>query len=202
MSNIPSRSPYPGQFITLCFDQLRPHKLSSTFCSFTPCSPLLSFVLSNEATVDQSLSFLQRHRRRLGVILIALLTPVYCARTHGFGTYCPRPVTLMSVSSAGWQLHRLAARLVTLHSVSSPCSQYRHFAVSLLALLLAALKSVSRPCSRSRRLAVSLLALLSASSPCVGRIEICLTALQSVSSPYNQYHHLAVVNIVPNINAS
>ena len=161
------------------------HKLSSTFCSFTtPCSPLLSFVLSNEATVDQSLSFLQRHPRRLGVILIALLTLAYCARTHGFETVL---FTLMYVSSARWQLYRLAAGLVTLQSVSSPCcqpprlaagcltalqsvsspySQYRHLAVSLLALLLVALKSASQPCSQSRHLTISIITLQSVSSPC------------------------------------
>ena len=155
--------------------------MSSTFCSFTPCSPLLSFVLSDEATVDQSLSFSQRHPRRLGDILIALLTPVYCARTHGFETVL---VTLMSVSSAGWQLHRLSAGLITLQSVSSPCcqppllaagcleicltalqsvlspySQYRHLAVSLLALLLATLKSASQPCSQSRHFTISIITL-------------------------------------------
>ena len=179
MGNIPSRSPYQGQFITLCSNQSWPvsgliqykpvkkHKLSSTFCSFTPCFLLLSFVLSNEATVHQSLSFLQRHSCRLGVILIALLTLVYCARTHGFETVL---VTLMSVSSAGWQLYHLAASLVTLQSVSSPScqpsclaagcltalqsvsspySQYRHLAVSLLPLLLVALKLASQPCSWS-----------------------------------------------------
>ena len=144
---------------------MKKHKLSSTFCSFTPCSPLLSFVLQNEATIDQSLSFLQRHPRRLRVILIALLALVYCARTHGLETVL---VTLMWVSSAQWQLYRLAAGLVTLQSVSSPCcqpprlaarcltalqsvwspySQYRHLAVSLLALLLVALKSASQPCN-------------------------------------------------------
>ena len=167
------------------------HKLlSSTFCSFTPCSPLLSFVLSNEATVDQSLSFLQRHPRRLGVILVALLTLVYCARTHGFETVL---VTLMSVMAA-----------------LSPCSRSRHLAVSIVTLL-----SAPSPCCRlSHSLAAGLVALQSVSSPCcqpphlaVGRLEICLTTLQSVSSPNDQYHHLAVsinyhhlavVNIMPN----
>ena len=156
---------------------MKKHKLSSTFCSFSPCSPLLSFVLSKEATVDQSLSFLQRHPCRLGVILIALLTLVYCVRTHGFETVL---VTLRSVSSPGWQLYRLAAGLVTLQSVSSPCcqpprlaagcltalqsvsspySQYRHLAVSLLASLLVALKSASQPCSQSRHLTISIITL-------------------------------------------
>ena len=132
---------------------VKKHKLSSTFCSFTPCSPLLSFVLSNEATVDQRLSFLERHHRRFGVILIALLTLVYCARTHGFETAL---VTLMSA-------HQRDDSSIALQPVSSPCSQYRrHLAVSPLALLPA----VSQPCSRSRRLTVSIVTLLSASSPC------------------------------------
>ena len=151
---------------------MKKHKLSSTFCSFTPCSPLLPFVLLNEATVDQSLSFLQRHPRRLGVILIALLTLVYCARTHGFETVL---VTLMEVSSVEWQLYRLAAGLVTLQSVSSPCCQPPRLAASPLALLPA----VSQPCSRSRRLTVSL-------------FDLLLVALKSASQPCNQPHRLAV----------
>ena len=166
---------------------VKKHKLSSTFCSFTPSSPLLSLVLSNEATVDQSLSFLQRHPRGLGVILIALLTLVYCARTHCFGIVL---VTLMWVSSAQWQLYRLAAGLVTLQSVSSPCSQYRHLAVSIVTLL-----SAPSPCCwLSHSLAVGLVALQSVSSPCCQppRLEICLTALQSAPSPCSRPRHLAV----------
>ena len=135
---------------------VKKHKLSSTFCSFTPCSPLLSFVLSNEATVDQSLSFLQRHPRRLGVILIALLALVYCAQTHGFETVL---VTLMWVSSAEWQLYCLAAGLVTLQSVSSPCCQPPRLAVGLLEICLTALQSASSPCGRSRHLAVGAITL-------------------------------------------
>ena len=169
---------------------MKKHKLSSTFCSFTPCSPLLSFVLSNKATVDQSLCFLQRHPRHLGVILIALLTLVYCAQTHGFD--CPRHcdvglisgiaalspcsgsrhlavsiTTLQSVSPPCCQPHRLAAHCLTaLQSVPTPYSQYRHLAVSLLALMLVTLKSVSQPCNQSHRLAVDFVTLLLAPSPC------------------------------------
>ena len=89
---------------------------------------------------------------------------------------------------------------IALQPVSPPCSQHRHLAVSLLALLLAALKSltalqsVSSPCSRYRHLGVGLVTLQSVSSPCcqpprfaAGRLEICLIALQSVSSPCSQY---------------
>ena len=113
------------------------------------------------------LSFLQRHPRRLGVNLIALLSPVYCARAHGFETVL---VTLMSVMAA-----------------VSPCCRSRHLAVSIVTLL-----SASSPCCRlSHSLAVGLIALQSVSSPCcqpprlaAGRLEICLTAFQS--------HHLTI----------
>ena len=73
----------------------------------------------------------------------------------------------------------------------SPYSQYRHLAVSPLALLPA----VSQPCSRSRRLTVSIVTLLSARSPCCQlshSLAVGLVALQSVSSPCCQPPRLAV----------
>ena len=106
------------------------------------------------------------HPHRLGVILIALLTLVYCARSHGFETVL---VTLMWVSSVEWQLYHLAAGLVTLQSVSSapsPCCRLSHS----LAVSLVALQSVLSPCCQPPHLAV-------------GRLEICLTALQSAPLP-------------------
>ena len=108
--------------IMAVLDLIQDKPVKNTSCHLLlfihPCSPLLSFVLSNEATVDQSLSFLPRHPRRLEVILITLLTLVYCARIHGFETVL---VTLIWVSSVEWQLYRLAASLVTLLSAPSPC---------------------------------------------------------------------------------
>ena len=158
MANIPLRSPYPGQFITLCFDQLRPCINTQAVIHFLFIHPLFSFVVVRT---------LKRGYRRSKLVFFTKAPSSPWSHPHRLGSGllrpdsrlwdCPR--TLMSVSSAGWQLHRFAAGLVILHSVSSPCSQYRHWAVNLLALLLAALKSVSQPCSRSRRLAVSLLAL-------------------------------------------
>ena len=110
---------------------------------------------------QKKLVFLQRHPHCLGVNLIALLTPVYCARAYGFETVL---VTLMSVMAA-----------------LSPCRRSRHLAVSIVTLL-----SASSPCCRlSHSLAVGLIALQSVSSPCcqppclaAGALEICLTAFQ------------------------
>ena len=158
---------------------MKKHKLSSTFCSFTPCSPLLSFLLSNEATVDQSLSFLQRHSRRLRVILIALLTLVLL---HSYSRLwdCPRHCDVGLISGI---------------AALSLCSRSRHLAVSIVTLLSAPL-----PCfPLSHSLAVGLIALQSVSSPrcqpprlAVGRLEICLTALQSAPLPCSRPRHLAV----------
>ena len=132
---------------------VKKHKLSSTFCSFTPCSPLLSFVLSNEATIDQSLSFLQRHPRRLGVILITLLALVYCARTHGFWD-CPRHSDVGLISGMAALLPCSGSRHLTIKSVSSPCCQPPRLAVGPLEICLTALQSAPSPCGRSRHLAV------------------------------------------------
>ena len=115
----------------------------------------------------KSLSFLQRHPRRLGVNLIALLTLVYCAWAHSFETVL---ITLMSVMAALF-----------------PCRRSRRLAVSIVTLLSASLLC----CRMSYSLAVGLVALQSVSSPCcqrphlaAGRLEICLTAFQS--------HHLMI----------
>ena len=122
--------------------------------------------------------------------LTALLTLVYCARSYGFETVL---VTLMSA-------HQRDGSSIALQPVLAPCSQYRHLVVSPLILLPAA----SQPCSRFRRLTVSIVTLLSASSPCCWSpwnlphsLAVSLVTLRSVSSPCSQYHHLAVVNIVP-----
>ena len=53
-----------------------------------------------------------------------------------------------------WQLYRLAAGLVALQSVSSPCCQPPRLAVGRLEICLTALQSASSPCSRPRHLAV------------------------------------------------
>ena len=189
MGNIPSRSPYPSQFITLLRSimavsgliqdkPVKKHKLSSTFCSFTPCFPLLSFVLSNEATIDQSLSFLQRHPsspwsdpHRLA--RSGLLRPdsrLWDCPRHSDVGLISRMAALSPCSGsrhlAVSPLPLLLGRLLALQSVSSPYSQYRHFAVSLLALLLVPLNSASQPSNQPHRLVVDLVTLLLAPSPC------------------------------------
>ena len=103
--------------------------------------------------------------------LIALLTLVYCARTHSFET-----VYQWNGSSIALQRSRhLAVSIVTLLSAPSPCCRLSHS----LAVGLVALQSVSSPCCQPPRLAV-------------GRLEICLTALQSAPSPCSRPRHLAV----------
>ena len=74
-----------------------------------------------------------------------------------------------------WQLYLLAAGLVTLQSVLSPCCQPPRLASRCLTVL----ESVSSPYSQYRHLAI-------------GRLEICLTALQSAPSPCSRSRHLAV----------
>ena len=159
---------------------MKKHKLSSTFCSFTPCSPLLPFVLSKRLPSIKACTLVTLESSSSPCSLLFIAPGLTALRLSSSGN----PDV---VSSVEWQLYRLAAGLVTLQSVSSPCcqpprlaarcltalqsvsspySQYRHLAVSLLALLLVALKSASQPCNQPHRLAVDLVTLLLTPSPC------------------------------------
>ena len=209
MGNIPSRSPspYPGQFITLCFDQSWPFRAWSRTSQWknTSCHPLFvhsppfSFVVvrtlkrgyrrSKLVFFTKAPSSPWSHPHRLAHS--GLLRPdsrlwdcpssLWCRSHQRNGS----SIALQSVSSPYCQPPCLAASCLTaLQSVSSPYSQPPRLAASCLT----ALQSVSSPYSQPPRLTVSPLALLPAvSQPCSR-----LVALQSVSSPCCQPPRLAV----------
>ena len=161
MGNIPSRSPYTGQFITLYFDQSWPfgpdpgqasEKTQAVVIHFLFIHPLFSYAVVRT---------LKRGYRRSKLVFFTEASSSPWSHPHRLAHSgllrpdsrlrdCPRHSDVGHGSS------------VALQPVSSPCSQYRHVAVSPLALLPA----VSQPCSRSRRLTVSIITLLSASSTC------------------------------------
>ena len=159
MGNISSRSPYPGQFITLCFYQSWPfrarsktsqRKTQAVDIHFLFIHPLFSFVVVRT---------LKRGYRRSKLVFFTKAPSSPWSHPH-------------RLAHSGLCLDsRLETLLVTLMSVMaalSPCSRSRHLAVSdrhLAVSPLALLPAVSQPCSRSRRLKVSIVTLLSASSP-------------------------------------
>ena len=164
---------------------MKKHKLSSTFCSFTPvllcCRsysqtrlPSIKACLFYKGTLvalesSSSPCSLWFIAPGLTALRLSLVTLMYHQRNGS-------SIALQSVSSPYCQPPRLAASCLTaLQSVSSPYSQPARLAASCLT----ALQSVSSPYSQYRHLAVSLLALL-------------LVALKSASQPCNQPRRLAV----------
>ena len=175
MGNIPSRSPYPSQFITLSFDQSwlfrawsRTSQWKNTSCHplFVHSPPVLLCCRSYSQTRLPSIKACLFYKGTL----VALESPHHLARSG-----------LLRPDSRLWDCPR-------------------HSDVGLISGMAALL-----PCSRSRHLTISIVTLLSASSPCCWSpwslphsLAISPIALWSISSPCCWPHHLAVVNIVPN----
>ena len=155
---------YPGQFITLCFDQLwpfsDPRQAINTqaviyFLFIHP--PVFLCCRSYSQTRLPSIKACLFYK---GTLVALESSPSPCSLR-----FIAPGLTALGLSlSLGCQSRQRDCSSIALQSVSSPCSQYDHLAVSLLALLLAALKSVSQPCSR--HLTVSIVTLQSVSSPC------------------------------------
>ena len=179
MGNILSRSPYPGQFITLCFDQSWSFRAWSRTSQWknTSCHPL--FVLSPPVLLccrpysQTRLPSIKACLFYKGTLVALEWSSLPCSLW-----FIAPGLTALRLSSSLWcRSYQRNSSSIALQRVSSPCSQYRHLAVSPVALLLAV-----------SSLAVDLVALQSVLSPCcqpprldVGRLEICLTALLAIS---------------------
>ena len=190
MGNIPSRSPYPGQFITLCFDQSWPFRAWSRTSQWknTSCHPL--FVHSPPVLLCcRSYSQTRLPSMKACLFYKGTLVALEWSSSPCSLWFIALGLTALRLSSSLWcRSHQRNSSSIALQWVSSPCSHYRHLVVT-----------PSPCCPLSHSLAVSLVALQSVSSlSCqpprlaVGRLEICLTALQSALSHCSRPRHLAV----------
>ena len=153
MGNIPSRSPYPGQFITLCFDQSWPFRAWSRTSQWknTSCHPLFVHSPPFSFVVVRTL---KRGYRRSKLVFFTKAPSSPWSHPHRLAHS-----GLLRPDSRLWDCPRHSDEgLISGMAALSPYSQYRHLTVSPFALLPA----VSQPCSQSRRLAVSPFALLPA----------------------------------------